>query len=243
MSVDANRSVVARKRSRARTEALAERDPRAKLQYFPTPPWATRAFLDAAEIDLRGKLVWEPFCGCGHMAAVLEEAGAHVYASDIYPHGYGAVGSFVGGDLVGDVIRRPWPGRGDWVISNPAFTLMVQAFERGLDVADNVAMFCRLQWLETPERYHLFARHRFEVWVHTDRVPLHEFEWLPDGSTATAYAWFVLRRDRPQWSATAEFDGRFVPPGGRERFTRPDDAYWFAGDPPRILDRRAEGRK
>ncbi len=169
-------AVMARKRSAADTEALAARDPRAKLQYFPTPPWATRAFLAAAGIDLAHKLVWEPMCGCGHMAAVLEEAGASVYASDIYPHGYGDVGSFVGGGLDGSVLRRPWPETGDWVITNPAFSLAVATIERGLMVAENVAILARTQWLETPEREELFKRYRFEVWVYADRVAMSEFE-------------------------------------------------------------------
>lgn len=243
MSEKPNRAVVSKKRSKKDTEALAVRDPRAKLQYFPTPPWATRAFLAAAGIDLRGKRVWEPFCGAGHMSAVFEEGGAEVHSSDIWPHGYGEVGSFVGGDVAGDIARSPWSERCDWVISNPAFTLMVEAFERGLEVADNVALLCRLQWLETPERWALFGRHRFEVWVHSDRVPMTEFAWDPSASTATCYAWFVLRADRPaQTPGRSDFDGHFVPPGAQARYTRSDDAFWFAGDPPRILDPTSERR-
>jgi hypothetical protein len=237
-----NRAVVSKRRSARQTEVLAERDPRAKLQFFPTPPWATRAFLIAAGIDLSGALVWEPFCGAGHMAAVLEEAGGRVFSSDIYPHGFGDVGSFVGGAVAGDVIRRPWPERGDWVISNPAFSLAVQAFERGLLEARNVAMLCRLQWLETEERYRLFSRERFEVWAYAERVPMTEFAWDPDASSMTSYAWFVLRADRrPQDPGSCGFDGFIIPPGAKERFTRAYDARLFAGDPPVILRERDHG--
>ncbi len=239
MKKHAPAAVMASKRSAADTAALEERDPRAGLQYFPTPPWATRAFLAAAGIELAGARVWEPMCGSGHMAAVLEEAGASVYASDIYPHGYGDVGSFVGGGLDANVLPRPWPETGDWVITNPAFSLAVATIERGLMVAENIAILARTQWLETPEREQLFARYRFEVWVYADRVPMAEFAWKPSGSTATSYAWFVLRKGRMDMTdGTARFDGHIIPSGARRAFTRPDDARRFAGDPPAILAER-----
>lgn len=235
-----SRAVVSKKRSQAETEALAERDPRAKLQFFPTPAWATRAFLAPAGIDLTGKAVWEPFCGAGHMSAVLEEAGAEVHSTDVYPHGYGEVGSFIGGALAGDVASSPWPARGDWVISNPAFSLALEAFERGLDEARNVAMLLRTQWLESEERFRLFSRERFEVWVYSERVPMVEFRWDPAASSMTSYAWFVLREGRrPQEPGSCAFDGYIIPPGAARAFSRADDAYWFAGDPPRIVTHRS----
>lgn len=237
-----SRAVVSKKRSAKDTEALAARDPRAKLQFFPTPPWATRAFLAAARIDLTGAAVWEPFCGAGHMSAVLEEAGADVHSTDVYPHGYGEVGSFVGGALAGDVASSPWPERGDWVISNPAFSLAVEAFERGLEEARNVAMLLRTQWLESEERFRLFSRERFEVWVYSERVPMIEFAWDPAASSMTSYAWFVLRDGRrPQTPGSSAFDGHIIPPGAARAFSRPDDAHWFAGDPPRIVTEKRGG--
>ena len=52
------------------------REPPDALDYFPTPPWATRALfrhvLPALGIDAIGG-VWEPACGEGHMAAVIAE--------------------------------------------------------------------------------------------------------------------------------------------------------------------------
>jgi hypothetical protein len=52
------------------------REPPDALDYFPTPPWATRALfehvLPALGIDGVGT-VWEPACGEGHMAAVIGE--------------------------------------------------------------------------------------------------------------------------------------------------------------------------
>ncbi|VDC28238.1 hypothetical protein [Pseudogemmobacter humi] len=67
-------------------------DTRDPLDYDPTPPDATAAFL-AVEIDhirAHGDLVWETAVGAGHIARVLLD------------HGFGVVGS--------DVVDRGWPG-------------------------------------------------------------------------------------------------------------------------------------
>jgi hypothetical protein len=75
------------------TSVLAQRrEPPDALDYFPTPPWATRALfrhvLPALGIDAI-RSVWEPACGEGHMAAVIAEFTSAVIASDIFDHGYG----------------------------------------------------------------------------------------------------------------------------------------------------------
>ena len=59
------------------TAVMAQRrEPPDALDYFPTPPWATRALfrhvLPALGIEAIGR-VWEPACGEGHMAAVIAE--------------------------------------------------------------------------------------------------------------------------------------------------------------------------
>ena len=43
------------------------------LDYFPTPPWATRALFEIIGEDGRDLVCWEPACGQGHMADVLRE--------------------------------------------------------------------------------------------------------------------------------------------------------------------------
>jgi hypothetical protein len=73
---------------------MAQRhEPPAALDYFPTPPWATRALfrhvLPAICVEEIGS-AWEPACGEGHMAAVIEEFTQNpVIASDIFNYGYG----------------------------------------------------------------------------------------------------------------------------------------------------------
>lgn len=63
------------------------RDP---LDYDPTPPSATAAFLGAEGDRLReiGGTIWEPAVGGGHMAREIERRGFDVIGSDIVDRGW-----------------------------------------------------------------------------------------------------------------------------------------------------------
>ena len=79
-------------------EIAAEREGRAihisgydrrENDFYPTPAWVTEALLSS--VTLRGP-VWEPCCGDGAMARVIEESGQSVVASDLVNRGYGRPG-------------------------------------------------------------------------------------------------------------------------------------------------------
>src|SRR5262245_6445279 len=57
--------------------------------FFPTPRWATFALIENETFD--GE-IWDPACGDGAMARVLEARGNKVFASDLYDRGFGAHG-------------------------------------------------------------------------------------------------------------------------------------------------------
>ena len=80
------------------SEIAAERESRAihisgydrrENDFYPTPAWVTEALLSS--VTLRGP-VWEPCCGDGVMARVIEESGQSVVASDLVNRGYGRPG-------------------------------------------------------------------------------------------------------------------------------------------------------
>ncbi len=178
-------------------EVLRDPDPRDGLDYFPTPPWATRALLEHVipHIKAAAKKMrcWEPCCGEGHMAEPLKEYFGEVYSSDVYPHGYGDVGTFIGGgglDL-GDRAAAPW--RPHWLFTNPPFSLALEVVERMLHEASHgVAILVRTNWLESTERYRLFCRHEPTlVGLFSERVPMVQFGWDPEASSATSYSWVV----------------------------------------------------
>ena len=66
------------------TAVMARRhEPPDSLDYFPTPPWATRALCE--HLDHWGKIgpesAWDPACGEGHITRPLAEYFARVEAS------------------------------------------------------------------------------------------------------------------------------------------------------------------
>ena len=229
-------------------------DPTDALDDFPTPPWATRAlvrivFGELGE-DVGAAKVWEPAAGRGLMAAVLRDEGANVFASDVHRYADGAtldaVGSFVGDGL--DVVATPDDGV-HFVITNPPFALALEFAERGLEVAARgVALLCRSNWSEGVTRYERLFRDRPPAIVaqFVERVPMtaggfwkddqgerqaaHRGGFDPDASTATAYSWFVwVRGVRGRWADKfAPPQAFWIPPGQRERLTRPTDAERFA---------------
>jgi hypothetical protein len=173
------------------TAVMAQRrEPPNALDYFPTPPWATRALfqhvLPALDVEAIGR-VWEPACGEGHMAAVIAEfTTAPVIASDIFPYGYGTAPH----DFLHDVPLTA----AEWIISNPPFSIACEFTLRALELAaEGVAMLVRTQWIEGVGRYKaLFHDRPPTVYApFVERVPMVKGRWDPDASTATSYAWFV----------------------------------------------------
>ena len=199
------------------------REPPDGLDYFATPPWATRALfvhvLPALRVEAVGS-VWEPACGDGIMAAVIEEyARGPVVASDIFDCGYGIA-------PVDFLLNDPPLTRPGWIITNPPFRLGLKFTLRALALAtEGVAMFARTQWIESTKRYEGLFRDRPPALLapFVERVPIVKGRWNPDKSTATSYAWFVwlARHDAP-WRVF------LIPPGCRARLTRPDDRTRFA---------------
>lgn len=199
------------------------------LDYFPTPPWATRALIEKVlpQIGRRGdfskQASWEPACGEGHIAAVLSEYAGSVAASDIFDHGYGDVADFLN-------LPETKTPVADWIITNPPFNALAEKFVlRSIDLARiGVAMFLRLQWLESVGRYErIFQPHPPKIIAQfAERVPLHKGRWEPEGDTATAYLWIV-------WLKGHEGGTQFfwIPPGCREALTKPDDVERFTSHP------------
>src|SRR4051812_50069493 len=64
--------------------------------FYPTPDWVTEALLRRVRLP---KGIWEPCCGNGAMALVLEAHGHHVVGTDLVDRGYGEAGrGFWGGN-------------------------------------------------------------------------------------------------------------------------------------------------
>lgn len=211
-------------------------EPPDALDYFPTPPWATRALLEhvlrrRGIVIGPGTKILEPACGEGHMAAVLAETGATVEASDVFPYGFGQVVDFL------DPQRKPraaW----DWIITNPPFAKAEAFLEHAWsDAHDGVALLVRSAWLEGQERYErVFCwRPPSIVAQFSGRVPMHKGRWDPEGKTATAYAWLVWLQGEYYGRDPAPLTRLIWIPPCREALTRPEDARRFGAPRPAPL--------
>jgi hypothetical protein len=198
-------------------------EPPDSLDFFPTPPWATRALLQHVLPRVLGGYhlasAWEPCCGEGHMAEVLRERIAIVKASDVFDYGRGYhVADFLDPGTVCD--PRP-----DLVCFNPPLKVALAFVLRALALTGRVvAALVRSAWIEGVERYEdLFRDHPPTLFApFVERVPMTKGRWEPGASTATAYAWFV-------WVLDAEPVAPFwIPPVCRRTLTLPSDAARFA---------------
>jgi predicted RNA methylase len=169
------------------------REPSDSDDFFPTPPWATRALCEwlLKRFDIADQSVLEPACGAGDMARPLAEFFPVVRAEDIVDRG------FIGQERAANFLVRkiPYdPPSFDWVITNPPFNLAEEFVRRALEVCRvGCAMLVRLSFLEGLGRHErLFSfRPPLAVLQFVERVPMHKGKLTATGSTATAYCWIV----------------------------------------------------
>jgi hypothetical protein len=210
---------------RTSTAVMARRvEPADSLDFFPTPPWATRAFcehvLPAIEPGAELLTAFDPACGEGHMALALADYFSLVHASDIFDYGFGQVADFLHPD--------DEPPAADWIFTNPPFNLAGDFVIRALQLARRgVAMLVRTQFQEGEERHReIFAPHPPALIAqYIERVPMHRGRWVINGKSATAYEWFVWLK-QPGRDAGTGF--RWIPKS-RLALSRHDDWLTFSG--------------
>jgi hypothetical protein len=179
---------------------MAQRvEPADSLDYFPTPPWATRALCDwmvGQGLPLHLWHAWEPACGGGHMARPLGEYFDQVRATDVQDYGYAGQGG-----LCDFLIDAEWAASPpDWIITNPPFRLGAAFAEAAIARARcGAALLVRTAFLEGKARHaDLFSvRRPSHVLQFTERVPMVKGRCLKEATTATAYAWVVWASAAP----------------------------------------------
>lgn len=199
------------------------------LDFFPTPPWATRAGAEILRtIDPACRVVREPACGEMHMVGPLEEF-FDVLPSDVHAHTPNV-------PVIDWLDDGAWPAEPDcdWVMTNPPFGIADEFVKRGLRRARHgVALLLRLAFLEGAERYKLMSGDNALTLLapFSERVPMVLGRWDVTASSATAYAWFFWMKD------AAPLPLHLIKPGTRERLWLRDDAerYGWKPDAP-LLD-------
>lgn len=178
-----------------------------RVNYFPTPPWATRALCEKLAglvedagprraVPLAEACVWEPACGEGYMARPLAEYFGRVIATDIVDWRPAFREQFGAMDFLDQLAAHfgRLPARPDWIVTNPPFSTAVQFARQALaHGVDGVALLVRTSFLEGLQRHRdLFVPHPpAVVYVFSERVPMVKGRCDPRASTATSYAWVV----------------------------------------------------
>ena len=149
--------------------------------FYPTPPWATRALVSCEEFE--GD-IWECACGDGAMAEVLAETGCEVSGSDLVDRGYGEPGiDFLTSNR-----------RAANIITNPPYHSAEGFAAKGLELAERkVCLLLRLAFLEGAGRQRsLFSvTPPARVWVFSERITFYPKGAVRSGTGTVAYAWFV----------------------------------------------------
>ncbi len=198
--------------------------------YFPTPPWITRAFIELVLADLVGgrkrlnKLsAIEPACGEGDMARPLAEYLGTVHASDIKYRGFGTVADFLSHEY-----RLP---KGvHWLFTNPPFDdLALEFVLKALSYGVNVAVLVKVQFLETLERFRRLHGLTPATYIVVYAERLNIFKGQLDGTGSAKpmmFVWLVWLQ--PVLPAGADPRVKFIPPC-RRAFERPGDYPEGAG--------------
>ena len=133
--------------------AASRRAGRAPLEFYPTPPEATRALLSVESFD---GPIWEPACGDGAISRELEAAGYNVISTDLVDRGFGTGGQ--------DFLKSDKP-LAKHIITNPPYGThgLGDAFARralihARKTGGTVAMLLNLRSLANPDRHKKFVK-------------------------------------------------------------------------------------
>ena len=159
--------------------------------YYATTPRAAELLL---EIETFSPYVWECACGQGHMSEIFSNAGYTTTSTDLIDRGYGSAGV----DFLSPEITE-WNGD---IITNPPYRYGQEFVEKALTIipeGKKVAMFLKLQFMESKKRKNLFLKHPPKT-IHVSSSRLMcakngEFDRMEQGGgSAVAYAWYIWEK-------------------------------------------------
>lgn len=125
------------------------------LDYFPTPPWVTRALIEyalikALSIDPQILSAWDPACGEDYMTKPLSEYFGVANGSDIHQYGDNVLFDFLQKKASNNL---PF-GRPDLTWTNPPFKLAAEFVRQALEVSRlGCMMYVRAAFPESQGRY------------------------------------------------------------------------------------------
>ena len=160
-------------------------DEREKNDYYATDPAAVKKLLQK---EVFNKNIWEPACGAGHISKVLQEGGYDVKSTDLVYRGYGEEKTI-------DFLKTNITFNGD-IITNPPYKMATEFVEKAINVipdGNKVAMFLKIQFLESKKRRVLFEKYPPQtVYVFSERINCAKNGIFKKGDAkAVCYCWFI----------------------------------------------------
>lgn len=162
---------------------------REEHDYYATDPLAAKLLINIEDLSHN---IWECACGEGHLSKVFDEAEYNVYSSDLIDRGYGEVCDFL-------ATTAP-PIHDCDIVTNPPYVKALEFVEHALDIVEDghkVAMFLKIQFLETRKRRLLFDKFPPKViYVCSGRIrcAINGVFDKSSNSSAMCYAWFVWQK-------------------------------------------------
>lgn len=163
---------------------------RADKDYYCTPPNAVEELLKRESFN---PYILEPAVGGGHIADLFKSHGYKVQGMDIVDRGYE-------GTIIKDFLTST---KDDLkfspdIITNPPYSKAAEFVKHALDISMNgakVAMFLKIQFLESKKRYELFKKYPpKKIYVFVNRVNCGKNGVFGIESSAVCYAWFIWEK-------------------------------------------------
>ena len=137
--------------------------------------------------------LYEPCCGAGAIAEVLNECGLEIFQSDIQTEDY------ITGEKGIDVYDVP-DGICDIVITNPPYDRMTKGnmLQEFLRISNSkVILLLNIFFLASKDRKEMLENsHLRHIYIHSDRVTMFPYGTeKPKNGGTKMYAWFVWDKD------------------------------------------------
>jgi hypothetical protein len=153
---------------------------------YETPVCAVEAL---RQVERLPNYIWEPACGPGAIAKVLQAHGHTVLASDAMDYGWG--------HIVEDFFSLSFCC--DAIVTNPPYQLAEEFVRHALKLSSPlVIMLLRLAFLESVRRTDILEHSGLaRIHVFRNRLPMmHRAGWNgPKASSAMPFAWYVWERE------------------------------------------------
>lgn len=160
---------------------------RADNDYYSTNPIAIDYLLEHEDFS---RNVWECACGSGKLSERLKENGFNVKSTDLVYRDYGEKGNI-------DFLTQDQVFDGD-IITNPPYSLALEFVEKALELSNRkVAMFLRIQFLESKKRYERLLKEHppKKVLVFVKRMRCYPNDSDTLKGSAICFAWFIWDKE------------------------------------------------